>query len=90
MDSVESTLWALDTDTDAEDEIMEGDPLDLGEIAAQTVAICIDPFAKRLSESTTTSEYWTSAGNTGIIGRQDEEGEVIDVAAMKAFFEADD
>lgn len=89
---MESTLWALDTDTDAEDEIMEGDPLDLGEIAAQAVALCIDPFAKRPSESATrTGEYWSSPGTTGSTGRQEEEeGEVIDVAAMKAFFEADD
>lgn len=45
LDSVDSTLWALDTDSEADDEIMEGDPLDIGEVAAQTLALCINPFA---------------------------------------------
>lgn len=42
---MDSTLWALDKDSEADDEIMEGDPLDIGEVAAQTLALCINPFA---------------------------------------------
>jgi len=99
---VESTLWALEKDTDTDDEIMEGDPLDLGEVAAQMLALCIDPYAKhpdlvsRLDaeiDGGGSAGDW--AGNEGFAaGRfgMPAEGEdvVLDVETMRAFFDAED
>lgn len=102
LDSVESTLWALEKDTETDDEIMEGDPLDLGEVAAQMLALCIDPYAKHPDFVSPSSD----AGVGGNGGRAGEtaagfdagrfgmpakgEDEVLDVETMRAFFDADD
>ncbi|CAM9694778.1 unnamed protein product [Scytosiphon promiscuus] len=96
LDSVESTLWALEKDTETDDEIMEGDPLDLGEVAAQTLALCIDPFAKH-------PDFVSTDGGGGAVANANQpyaagrfgmpaegEDEVLDVEAMRAFFDADD
>ncbi len=99
---MESTLWALEADTDTDDEIMEGDPLDLGEVAAQMLALCIDPYAKHpdlasgfdaevgggasAGDGAGTEEF--AGGRFGMPA----EGEdvVLDVETMRAFFEAED
>lgn len=98
LDSVDSTLWALEKDTETDDEIMEGDPLDLGEVAAQMLALCIDPYAKHpdfVSPSDAGDGEGAGAGTGGFAaGRfgMPAEGEdvVLDVETMRAFFEADD
>ena len=79
---------------------MEGDPLDLGEIAAQAVALCIDPFAKRpgttaeahlgVGERALIEMLQNTAGSAGLERSGEEEEEVIDVAAMNAFFGTDE
>lgn len=76
---MDSTLWALEKDTETDDEIMEGDPLDLGEVAAQMLALCIDPYAKHPD---------FAAGRFGMPAEG--EDEVLDVETMRAFFNADD
>lgn len=86
LDSVDSTLWALENDTETDEEIMEGDPLDLGEIAAQALALCLDPFAihpDRERGSFNVFDGYTAEENDG-------GGEVMDVEAMQAFFASDD
>lgn len=91
---MQSTLWALEEDTETDDEIMEGDPLDLGEVAAQGLALCIDPYAKHpdfvpISDAGSgNGEGATLPGRFGMPA----EGEdvVLDVDTMKAFFDADD
>lgn len=100
LDSVESTLWALEKDTETDDEIMEGDPLDLGEVAAQMLALCIDPFAKHPDfvsphDAGDGDPGRDGAGTGGFaagrFGRPAEgEDVVLDVETMRAFFEADD
>lgn len=98
LDSVESTLWALEKDTETDDEIMEGDPLDLGEVTAQYLALCIDPFAKHPDF---VSVFGAGDGGGDGVGKgvqnpgrfgmpADGEDEVLDVEAMRAFFDADD
>ncbi|CAM9485474.1 unnamed protein product [Hapterophycus canaliculatus] len=96
LDSVDSTLWALEKDTETDDDIMEGDPLDLGEIAAQTLALCIDPFAKHPDfvsgdgdgSAVANANQPYAAGRFGMPAEG--EDEVLDVEAMRAFFDADD
>lgn len=96
LESVESTLWALEKDTETDDEIMEGDPLDLGEVAAQTLALCIDPFAKHpdfvssdgLGGAVANANQPYAAGRFGMPAEG--EDEVLDVEAMRAFFDAED
>lgn len=94
LDSVESTLWALDRDTDTDDEIMEGDPLDLGEVAAQCLALCIDPFAKHpefVSVFGAGDGEGIEGPTPGRFGMPaDGEDVVLDVEKMRAFFDADD
>ena len=96
LDSVDSTLWALEKDTETDDEIMEGDPLDLGEVAAQMLALCIDPYAKHpdfVSPSDASDGGGAAAGGfaAGRFGMPAEgEDEVLDVETMRAFFDADD
>lgn len=92
---MESTLWALEKDTETDDEIMEGDPLDLGEVAAQMLALCIDPYAKHPDFASQPDGAVGGEGTTGYVpGRfgMPAEGEdvVLDVEAMRAFFDADD
>lgn len=98
LDSVESTLWALEKDTETDDEIMEGDPLDLGEVTAQYLALCIDPFAKHPDF---VSVFGAGGGGGDGVGKggqnpgrfgmpADGEDEVLDVETMRAFFDADD
>lgn len=100
LDSVDSTLWALEKDTETDDEIMEGDPLDLGEVAAQMLALCIDPYAKHPDfvsqpDAGDGDGDGDGAGTGGYAARRfgmPAEGEdvVLDVEAMRAFFDADD
>lgn len=93
---MDSTLWALEKDTETDDEIMEGDPLDLGEVAAQMLALCIDPYAKHpdfVSPSDASDGGGAGAGGfaAGRFGMPAEgEDEVLDVETMRAFFDADD
>ncbi|CAM9727839.1 unnamed protein product [Ectocarpus fasciculatus] len=94
LDSVQSTLWALEENTETDDEIMEGDPLDLGEVAAQCLALCIDPYAKHPDFVPSSDAGSGNSEGAAIPGRfgMPAEGEdvVLDVDAMKAFFDADD
>lgn len=96
LDNVDSTLWALESDTDTDDEIMEGDPLDLGEVAAQAMALCIDPFARDPNRPQGDEEDDNERGvrafnvlNEGFAVPQGS-GDVMDVETMRAFFDADD
>ena len=96
---MDSTLWALEKDTETDDEIMEGDPLDLGEVAAQMLALCIDPYAKH-PDFVSPSDAGgvgagTGTGTAGFVAGQfgmpaEGEDEVLDVETMRAFFNADD
>lgn len=94
LDSVQSTLWALEENTETDDEIMEGDPLDLGEVAAQCLALCIDPYAKHPDFVPSSDAGSGNSEGAAIPGRfgMPAEGEdvVLDVDAMKAFFDAND
>ncbi|CAM9643189.1 unnamed protein product [Ectocarpus sp. 4 AP-2014] len=94
LDSVQSTLWALEEDTETDDEIMEGDPLDLGEVAAQGLALCIDPYAKHPDFVPSSDAGGGNGEGATVPGRfgMPAEGEdvVLDVDTMKAFFDADD
>ncbi|CAM9318178.1 unnamed protein product, partial [Choristocarpus tenellus] len=45
FDDLSSTLWAMEEGGEADDEIQEGDPLDVGEVVAQELALKIDPYA---------------------------------------------
>lgn len=100
LDSVDSTLWALEKDTETDDEIMEGDPLDLGEVAAQMLALCVDPYAKHPDFVSPTDAgdgggAGAGAGTGGFAAGRfgmpaEGEDEVLDVEAMRAFFDADD
>lgn len=83
---MDSTLWALENDTETDEDIMEGDPLDLGEIAAQALALCFDPFATHPDRER--GSFNVFDGYTG--GEEDEADVVMDVAAMRAFFDSDD
>lgn len=94
LDNVESTLWALEEDTETDEEIMEGDPLDLGEVAAQVLALCIDPYATHPSVPREGGDGGDAGGiykaYSGFGPPPAEEDEVIDVDTMRAFFDADD
>ncbi|CAN0234838.1 unnamed protein product, partial [Discosporangium mesarthrocarpum] len=46
LDDVGSALWALEKEEpQPDDEVRDGDPLDVGEAVAQALALSIDPFA---------------------------------------------
>lgn len=103
LESVESTLWALDEDSQVDDEIMEGRPLDIGEITAQALGLSIDPFATHPNhkrgvfdmKEVTERDFAKAAASASqgahrFAPKSKEEDEVLDVATMQAFFDSDD
>lgn len=91
LDSVESTLWSLDKNSEVDDEIMEGQPLDVGEIAAQEVGLLIDPFATHPGvDAGREKEVVISLSDFDNLAEDSNPGpgdEVEDVDAMRKFFD---